>query len=432
MRCRIEVYGCQMNVHDSEILESILTSAGHSIVGSPEDSDAVFIVTCAVREHAETRALGRATHLAGSGRGGKKPLTVLCGCVAQEHGASLLDRMPTLDMVVGPDCYHRIPELLLQGGRTALTEQGVEDYEGFTPTRKEFPRAFITVMRGCDNYCSYCIVPHVRGRERSRPVDRILAEVESLVHLGYGEITLLGQNVNSYSSGGVRFPELLRQVSDSTGDRCMTRFVTSHPRDLTPELAKVMASRGNICNQFHLPVQSGNDRILAEMNRGYTRAEYLRKVAMLRELMPDIVLSTDMIAGFPGETEKEFADSLSILEEVRFDYAFLFRYSERTGTAACRLERSVPVKERLRRLAMLQELQAEITLERSRKLVGRTMTVLVTGPARKPDQTACRTQGNRLVVLDSCGCSPGEFIEVEITRADGYTHFGRRLQPQCC
>ena len=426
MICHIEVYGCQMNVHDGEILSGILQAAGHTVVNNAKIAEAVFVVTCAVREHAETRALGRITHLAGIPE--RKPIMVLCGCVAQEHGKRLLDKMKLLDFVVGPDAYHLIPELLLEKRRIAVTEQGIEDYEQITAAREQFPRSFVTVMRGCDNFCTYCIVPHVRGRERSRPAELILKEVEELVDAGYGEITLLGQNVNSYKHSNTDFPKLLEKVSGIAGKKCWIRFVTSHPRDLTDELALVMASNENICNQFHLPAQSGNDRILKVMNRGYTRKGYIEKVTMLRKLMPDIVLSTDLIAGFPGETLAEFEDTVSLLEEVRYDYAFLFRYSEREGTAALNISPPVPVEERLRRLSVLQDLQAAITLEKSKETIGRETTVLVTGPARRAEQMASRTMGNRLVILESSdSLHTGQKVPVRIVRADGYTHFGELL-----
>ena len=415
-----------MNAHDGEILSGILKSAGHTVVKNASIAEAIFVVTCAVREHAETRALGRITHLAGMPD--QKPLMIICGCVAQEHGDRLLKKMKLLDFVIGPDLYHRIPDLLREKtGRLSLTEQGVEKYESVSPDRKEFPRAFVTVMRGCNNFCTYCIVPYVRGRERSRPSDLIINEVRGLLKAGYKEITLLGQNVNSYIHAGINFPKLLEMVSIEAGNKCRVRFVTSNPRDLTLELAQVMASHENICNQFHLPAQSGNDRVLKAMGRGYTRNEYIAKVVMLRELMPDIVISTDMIAGFPGETTEEFEETISLLQEVRYDYAFLFRYSEREGTAALQISPPVPVKERLARLSRMQDLQAEITLEKSREIVGKHMTVLVTGPARREGQMASRTMGNRLVILESLSYEPGQMVQVRITRADGYTHFGEPL-----
>jgi len=427
MNCLIEVYGCQMNVHDGEILAGILQSAGHKIVKKPRDADAVFVVTCAVREHAETRAVGRVTHLAGLGKDGKKPLVCICGCVAQEHGEDLLENVKVIDLVVGPDSYHRIPELLLESKRQAVTEQCSERYEEFSPVREQFPRAFVNVMRGCDNYCTYCIVPYVRGSERSRPLEAVISEVRKLVEGGFHEITLLGQNVNSYSHGSAGFPELLQLVSDAAGESCWVRFVTSNPRDLTEELASVMASRANICNQFHLPAQSGSDSVLKAMNRGYTRNGYLSRIKMLRDYMPDIVLSTDMIAGFPGESSECFNQSVSLLEEVQFDYAFLFRYSERKGTAALDLSPVVPVEERLRRLSVLQELQTAITARKSKELEGRVKTVLVTGPARGRKQTASRTMGNRMVILQGTSYRPGDFLKVRISKADGYTHFGETV-----
>jgi len=420
----MEVYGCQMNVRDSQQLEGILLSSGHERSESPEKADVIIVVTCAVRERAEVRALGRATQLAGGSRG-RKPLVVICGCVAQEHGDSLLERFPQIDLVVGPDAYHRLPELLASGSRTALVEQGSDDYETLPSVRDTFPRAFVTITRGCDNFCSYCIVPFVRGRERSRTPEAILGEVRSLVESGYREITLLGQNVNSYRSGQVAFPGLLDSVARAAAPAWI-RFVTSHPRDLDEVLADVMASHPNICRAVHLPAQSGSDAVLRGMNRGYTRSEYLDKIAMLRDRMPGIVLSTDMIADFPGESEADFQDSLSLLSGVRFDYGFLFRYSERKGTRAAGMPGSIPVPERLARLHRLQELQNAVTRERSSLLVGRCLPVLVTGPGTRKGQLIGRTPGNRVVVVPDDGTRAGSFLDVRITRADGWTHYGER------
>ncbi len=421
----MEVYGCQMNVRDSQQLEGILLSSGYERAESPEKADVILVVTCAVRERAEVRALGRATQLAGGTRGGK-PLVVICGCVAQEHGDNLLKRFPQIDIVVGPDGYQRLPELLSSGSRAALVEQGTDDYEGLPSIRDTFPRAFVTITRGCDNFCSYCIVPFVRGRERSRTPEAILGEVRGLVESGYREITLLGQNVNSYRSGEVSFPGLLEAVAKAAAP-AWVRFVTSHPRDLGEELADVMACHTNICRAIHLPAQSGSDAVLKGMNRGYTRAAYLEKIAILRGRMPGIVLSTDMIAGFPEESEADFQDSLSLLAEVRFDYGFLFRYSERKGTRAAEMPGAVPVPERLERLHRLQELQNSITREKSSLLVGRSLPVLVTGPGTREGQLVGRTPGNRVVVVPEAGASAGNFIDVRITVADGWTHYGERI-----
>jgi tRNA-2-methylthio-N6-dimethylallyladenosine synthase len=418
----IEVYGCQMNVRDAELLDGIMLSSGFTRACGSSDSDVVLVVTCAVRERAEVRAMGRVTQLAGAGRR-KKPVVVVCGCVAQEHGAELLEKYPQVDLVVGPDCYHRIPELLSSGGRTAEVTQGFDDYEDLPSRRSRFPRAFVTVTRGCDNFCSYCIVPHVRGRERSRAPDKIVREVEELVESGFREITLLGQNVNSYRSGDLGFPGLLRRVARAAGP-AWVRFVTSHPRDLSESLVEVMASEDSVCSALHLPAQSGSDAVLRGMNRGYTRKDYLDKVARLRTSMPGIVLSTDMIAGFPGETEDDFRDSLSLLSEVEYDYGFLFRYSERKGTAAVEMPGSVPVPERLERLHRLQDVQNGITRAKSAALLGRTLRILVTGPGRVGGQLVGRTPGNRTVVVSGTDSIPGQFLNVRITRADGWTHHG--------
>lgn len=422
LRYHIEVYGCQMNVRDSELLEGILASSGYLKAMGPESADVVLVVTCAVREKAEIRALGRATQLAGARKDGK-PLVVICGCVAQEHGEELLERFPQIDIVVGPDGYHRLPELVSDGRRRALVEQGIDDYENLPSLRNTFPRAFVTITRGCDNFCSYCIVPHVRGRERSRSPGMILQEVRGLVESGYREITLLGQNVNSYSSGHTGFHQLLAEVAREASP-AWVRFVTSHPRDLGERMVGVMASCGNICPALHLPAQSGSDGVLSSMNRGYTRREYLQKVQMLRSAIPGIVLSTDMIAGFPGETEEDFALSLSLLSEVGFDYGFLFRYSERKGTAAADMPGAVPVAVRLERLQRLQALQNRITRERSAQLEGRTLPVLLTGKGTLKGQVLGRTPGNRTVVVDECDRPFGTFMNVTITSADGWTHHG--------
>jgi tRNA-2-methylthio-N6-dimethylallyladenosine synthase len=420
----LEVYGCQMNVHDSEIIAGILRKAGMERADSPEDADAILIVTCAVREKAETRALGRAAQLCGLKRGGRLPLVGICGCVAQEHGRDLIDRLPGLDLVVGPDMYRRLPDLLASGSRSCAVEEHGEVYQGVTASRRDFPRAFVTVMRGCDNFCTYCIVPYVRGRERSRASADILREVAGLAGEGYGEVTLLGQNVNSYRDGDTDFASLLGMVAREVSPMWV-RFVTSHPRDFGPRLAGAMGREGNVCPQLHLPAQSGSDSVLRAMGRGYTAAEYRDKVRMAREAVPGLVLSTDLIAGFPGETPSDFAMTEELMREVRFDYAFLFRYSERAGTRAAGLQGAVPVEERLARLHRLQELQRKITVERSRALVGTETQVLVTGPARRPGQQAGRTPGNRMVVMEGTDFRPGRMIGVEIVSADGWTHFAR-------
>jgi tRNA-2-methylthio-N6-dimethylallyladenosine synthase len=420
----LEVYGCQMNVHDSEIMAGVLTEAGMHAATSPEEADVILVVSCAVREKAETRALGRAAQLCGLKDGGDLPLVGMCGCVAREHGERLFERLPALDLVVGPDSYRRLPDLLAGKAGRCSTAFRPESYDGVRPVRRDFPRSFVTVMRGCDNRCSYCIVPQVRGSERSRSVGAVMEEVATLAGEGYGEVTLLGQNVNSYRDGGVDFPGLLRMVAREVAP-AWVRFVTSHPRDFGADLARAMGETPNVCPQLHLPVQSGSDSVLQAMGRGYTAGEYLEKVRMAREAVPGLVLSTDIIAGFPGESEEDFLLTVELLQRVGFDYAFLFRYSERRGTRAAAMEGALPVEERLARLARLQSLQRGMTIDRSKALLGREMEVLVTGPARLPGQQAARSPGNRMVVLEGTDYPPGRRVRVRIVGADGWTHFGR-------
>ncbi len=413
-----------MNLHDSEIISGILDATGYSQSPDIDSADIVLIISCAVREHAETRVLGRTAQIGGIRRSQQreKVLLILCGCVAQEHGSELLGRFPDLDLVVGPDCYLELPKLIEESTRDAAVELDGCDYSKVNIIRNDFPRAFVTIMRGCSNFCSYCIVPYVRGRERSHDSRHILSEITELSKKGFREITLLGQNVNSYNCSGIGFAELLESAADAAGPSRL-RFVTSHPRDMSPEVIDVMTSHGNICNQLHLPVQSGNNRILSEMKRGYTVDEYLSKIDSLHEAMPGIVLSTDVIAGFPGETEEEFNDTVELMERVRYDYAFLFKYSERSGTEACRIENPVPEEERLKRLQHLQKVQHRITMEKSSELLGREMEVLILGDAKGDNQQAARTTGNRVVILEGTSFSPGDFVTVTVTRADGWTHF---------
>lgn len=410
-----------MNIHDSELIAGIMEDAGYSRSESTEDAGVILIVSCAVRQHAETRVLGRAAQL--SGKKSPNGKIVICSCVAQEHGENLLKRFSGVDLVVGPDMYRRIPELLECNERTSSVEFADDNYEKIKPVRRMFPRAFVTIMRGCNNFCSYCIVPYVRGRERSRKPSLILEEIGSLTEKGFGEITLLGQNVNSYRSGSLSFPELLNKVA-GVGFPSWIRFITSHPRDFTEELLGVISENTNICNQIHLPMQSGNDRILKLMKRGYSISEYLDKIVRIREKIPDIVLSTDLIVGFPGETENEFMDSVLLLEKIEYDYAFLFKYSPRENTTASDFCDQISEEERLRRLHFVQKVQTRITKEKSSRLIGKQKTVLITGLSpRGNSQQAARTEGNRMVILEDQEYTPGKFVNVKIRKADGWTHF---------
>jgi tRNA-2-methylthio-N6-dimethylallyladenosine synthase len=427
LRYWVEVYGCQMNVSDSEIIRGILDASGLSQARSPSEADAILVVTCAVREHAETRAIGRVTHLGGRRSDGSKPLVVVCGCVAQEHGSSLLEKHPLVDHVVGPDCYRDLPAMLARSARDASVGFSDEHYEGVEAVRRTFPSAFVTIMRGCDNFCSYCIVPFVRGRERSRSVGRIEEEVAGLTADGFREITLLGQNVNSYRAGSTGFPELLARVADTAG-RAWIRFVTSHPGDFGDDLVAAMASHPNVCRHVHLPAQSGSSRVLALMNRGYDRDYYLGRIAALRAALPGVVITTDLIAGFPGESDEDFMETVDLVKRVGFDQAFMFRYSERQGTRAADLEGALPVEIRLARLNVLQDTQNGIARAKSAALAGRRMPVLVTGSGTRPGQQSARTAGNRVVILEGTSFEVGAFVEVEILSGDGWTHFANPLR----
>jgi tRNA-2-methylthio-N6-dimethylallyladenosine synthase len=422
MRYWVEVYGCQMNVGDSEIIRGILDGAGLERAESPDRADAILVVTCAVREHAETRAMGRVTHLGGRRADGSKPVVAVCGCVAQEHGNALLRKYPLVDHVVGPDCYRDLPAILARSSRDASVDFSDEHYEGVEAARRTFPSAFVTIMRGCDNYCSYCIVPFVRGRERSRAADRITEEVVGLTADGFRDITLLGQNVNSYRTGSTGFPELLARVADSAGTAWI-RFVTSHPRDFGDDLVSAMASHPNVCRHVHLPAQSGSSRILTLMNRGYDRDYYLGRIDALRTALPGVVITTDLIAGFPGESDEDFMETVELVKRVGFDQAFMFRYSEREGTRAAELGGALPVEVRLARLNILQDTQSSISRAKSAALAGLRMPVLVTGSGTRPGQQSARTAGNRVVILEGSGFEVGTFVEVEILSGDGWTHF---------
>jgi tRNA-2-methylthio-N6-dimethylallyladenosine synthase len=423
----VEVYGCQMNVSDSEIIRGILDGAGLERAASPADADAILVVTCAVREHAETRAVGRITHLGGRRADGSKPIVVVCGCVAQEHGSSLLRRHRLVDHVVGPDCYRDLPAILARKARGASVDFSDEHYEGLEAVRTTFPSAFVTIMRGCDNFCSYCIVPYVRGRERSRTAGRILEEIGSLAAGGFREITLLGQNVNSYRAGSMGFPDLLRRAA-ATAHPAWIRFVTSHPRDFGDDLISAMADHPNVCRCVHLPVQSGSSRVLALMNRGYDRDYYLGRIDALRAALPGVVITTDLITGFPGETDADFQETLDLVQRVGFDQAFMFRFSEREGTRAAELAGALPVEVRIARLNVLQDMQNRISRAKSAALAGRRMPVLVTGTGTRPGQQSARSAGNRVVILEGSSFRLGAFVEVEILSGDGWTHFAHPVR----
>ena len=434
----IETYGCQMNVSDSEIVASVLLEHGYSITTRPEEADVVLLNTCAIREHAEQKVRARLNVFRARKRRAHLQIGVL-GCMAERLRHKLLEQEQLVDVVAGPDAYRDLPRLLdvaEESGQAAVNVQlsREETYADIAPVRyaSNGISAFVSIMRGCNNMCSFCVVPFTRGRERSRPVTSILAECAALVEAGYKEVTVLGQNVNSYryEQDGhiVSFAELLYRIS-LISPELRVRYSTSHPKDCSDELLHVHRERPNVCNYIHLPVQSGSTRVLQRMRRTYTREEYLALIERVRTIIPDVSLSTDIIAGFCGETEEDHQETLSLMEEVRFDMAYMFAYSERPDTYAARKYRDdVPEAVKKRRLSEIIALQQQISLENNRQEIGRVHTILVEGPSRRSEEQFCgRTDTNKMVVFDRQHFQPGQYIRVRITDCTSATLFGEPL-----
>ena len=430
-RIFVRTFGCQMNRYDSERLVEILAREKFVFVEDYRRADLIFINTCSVRDKAEQKAfsyLGRVKTLK---RNRPQLVVALGGCVAQQYGEELLVRWPHLDLVVGTHSISEVPAMLARYEATGERQASVnfsyefgDEADGRPQPCKPEVSAFVTIMRGCDNFCSYCIVPMVRGRERSRPSHEIVREVESLVECGVREVTLLGQNVNSYGQGvsaEVNFASLLRRVSKVEG-LLRIRFTTSHPKDLSPTLMQCFSELPQLCPHIHLPVQSGSDYILQRMNRGYTRSHYLQLVKKLREIREGVAVSSDMIVGFPDEKEEDFQLSLKLLEEVRFDGLFSFKYSDRPKTAASLLDGKVEEKVKLERLQRLQELQERITLEKNETQLGQTSLVLIEGPSQiGGSQLSGRTPHNRVVNFEGSPQLVGEEVPVLITVAHAHS-----------
>lgn len=428
----METFGCQMNERDSEIMAQLLGEASYLETSDPAAADCIVVNTCSVRGKAAQKAyslLGGFRRLKESNPG---LVIVVAGCVAQQDGEALLARMPHLDLVVGPQQIYQLAELVEEARSrssrlSATTLSPSFTIPAFLPSLKKGNaghKRFVTIMQGCDNFCTYCVVPHTRGREVSRRPAEIITEVRHLVAHGVREITLLGQNVNSYgrtrpgAAPEMSFPELLREVAAVEG-LARLRFTTSHPKDLSGELMRCFAEIDILCPHFHLPVQSGSDRVLARMNRKYTRADYLAKVGQLRAVRPDIVLSTDLIVGFPGESEEDFAATMELLNMVRYDSAFSFKYSDRPFAVAADFPDKVEEEVKSRRLTLLQARQEEIGLDIRRQEIGRVVEVMVDSRSRAAgDQWSGRTSGNRIVNF-SCQreLSPGELLMVRLEEA---------------
>ena len=434
----IETYGCQMNVADSEVIASVMKMAGYDTAPSAEEADAVFLNTCSVRDNAEQKILNRLEALRPLKKRHPGLIVGVVGCMAERVKDELIEHHG-VDVVAGPDAYLSLPDLVAaaEAGQKAINVElsTTETYRDVVPRRVGANRVsgFVSIMRGCNNFCTYCIVPYTRGRERSRDVESILREARDLAEKGYREVTLLGQNVNSYrfeqADGTVlTFSHLLRTVARAVPSM-RVRFTTSHPKDMSDETLHVIADEPNVCRHIHLPVQSGSSRILRLMNRKYDRDWYLERVAAIRRIVPDCGLSTDIFCGFPGETEEDHQLSLSLMEECRYDSAFMFKYSERPGTYASKhLPDDVPEEVKIRRLNEIIALQNRLSAEANARCVGRTYEVLVEGVSKRSrDQLFGRTEQNRVVVFDRGTHRIGDRVQVRITASSSATLKGEEV-----
>ncbi len=432
----VDTYGCQQNESDSERIRGYLAEMGFGFTSDEFAADIVVINTCAVREHAEMRVLGNVGALNHSKKAKPEQIICICGCMVQQpHMADKLKHSyPIVNLVFGPHELWRFPELLertlTRKKRVFAVDAGDGSIaEGEPRQRDGWPKAWLSVMYGCNNFCSYCVVPYVRGRERSRRPEEVVAEAEKLVAEGYKDITLLGQNVNSYGrdlGGGTDFSDLLRMVNDIPG-KFRIRFMTSHPKDATEKLFRTMAESEKCARHLHLPVQAGNDRVLREMNRGYTAAQYLEKVALARRYMPDLVLTTDIIVGFPGETDAEFEDTLKLVETVGYDAMFTFIYSARVGTRAAALPDPMSRADKQKNFDRLLALSNRISAEKHAAYVGTVQEVLVDGPSREPGMLSSRTKNGRLVHLPGGAELVGQFVNVKITGSNTWALTGEMM-----
>jgi tRNA-2-methylthio-N6-dimethylallyladenosine synthase len=428
----IETYGCQMNFADTEIVLGILKNKGYEVAKSIDEADVILMNTCSIRENAEQRIYGRLGNL--KNLKFKKPdlLLGILGCMAERLRKELIEEKKTVDLVVGPDEYRRLPEYIdiaFNGDKgIGVRLSRTETYDDIEPYREDGLSAWISVMRGCDKFCTFCVVPFTRGRERSRSFQSIISEVENLSQRGFLEVTLLGQNVNSYSDGENDFADLLEACA-KIDRNIRIRFTTSHPQDLSDKLLYTIAVNPNICNYIHLPVQSGSNRILELMNRTYTIEHYLKLVEKAREIIPDVSFSTDIIAGFPTETCEDHKATLEVIKQVRFDGAYMFKYSPREGTKAYKMNDDVTEEIKTKRLQEIIEIQQNISFEKNQEEIGKEKIVLVEGFSRKSnDFLAGRTDTNKVVVLPfNQSIAPGDYIKVKINRATSATLFGDYL-----
>jgi tRNA-2-methylthio-N6-dimethylallyladenosine synthase len=422
----ILTFGCQMNEYDSEVLESLLAGEGYIMTDEPDEADLAVINTCSVREKAETRAIARIAQITALKQKSSNLKVVVAGCMAKRAGEDIINRIPDVDFVVGPDFIPDIPDIINSDTKRRIY---IDEKTGaFGISSKVKPgrvTAYLAITRGCENYCSYCIVPYVRGSLRSRPLNSIKAEMKLLMNMGAQDITLLGQNVNSYRDDGMDFPSLLRELAPTGPSRL--RFLTSHPKDMSNELIDCFEEIPSLCDSLHLPLQSGSDSILKAMNRGYTAEHYLSLIERLRRVAPDISLTTDLIVGFPGESEKDFQRTLDLVRGVEYDSAFMFRYSVRPGTAAAALEDDVPDEIKIERLNRLIEIQQGISAKRNTRWLGRTVEVLIEKRSRRqPYYPQGKTRGGQSVlVIDRDALKTGDLVDCSIDSSRTKTLFGK-------
>ena len=434
----IETYGCQMNVADSEVVAAILEAKGYTRTDERNEADLILVNTCSVRENAEQRVRGRVQGFTEIKKKNPQLLIAIMGCMAERLGAALFEQEKNVNIVVGPDAYMDLPLLIekAERGEKAINVElsTTETYKDICPSRIDETAisGFVSIMRGCNNFCTYCIVPYTRGRERSRSPHSIINEVLDLQSRGYKEVTLLGQNVNSYLWRGdgmeVNFPALLERVA-TVVPGMRVRFATSHPKDMSDEILRTIAAHPNICRHIHIPVQSGSNSVLKDMNRKYTREWYLDRIRAIREIIPDCGLSTDVFVGFHNESEEDYQQTLSLMREVGFDSAFMFKYSERPGTMASRnLPDNVDEEVKGRRLQELIDMQVELSLESNRRDVGKTFEVLVEGTSKKKaDELFGRSSQNKVIVFPDNGAKAGDLVQVRVKECTSATLIGEAI-----
>jgi tRNA-2-methylthio-N6-dimethylallyladenosine synthase len=435
---KITTFGCQMNAYDSQVMAGILEARGLRPVESEAEADVVLLNTCVVRGSAEQRALGHIARLKGLKKSHPGRIFGVCGCMAQRDADALLQRAPHIDLVLGtraiPKLSGLIDHVLAGGEPVACVEECEEPYHTESvPVRQSSLRALVTIVHGCNNWCSYCVVPAVRGPEKSRPAGVVLDETAALVGAGCREVTLVGQNVNSYRDGDVDFADLLAKV-DALEGLWRIRYITSHPRDAGPRHLDAVERLEKVCDHFHLPVQSGSTPVLERMNRGYTREQYLELVDRVRSRLPDSTITTDLIVGFSGETDDDYEQTLDLVERVRFDSAFMFLYNPREGSRSAQWEDDVALEVKKERLARLIRLQERISLEKNQAMIGKTVEILVEGPARRAEtrgggQMVGRTTGDKCVVYAGSPGDAGHLVETRITAAASHTLMGERARP---